>query len=132
MIVARRSYKTQMADACKKIAGEYKKYYTKLMELETGQSGSVVQELRETVARQAKQLKLQEQGMAGLRGQLLEAETRVSEERYWQEESEGSLKTETPPPPPQPDFLANTIDPDTHKKVCNFMNLVKSQISLYE
>ncbi|KAL5257024.1 hypothetical protein ACHWQZ_G012074 [Mnemiopsis leidyi] len=117
MRVARRSYKTQMADACKKIAGDYRRYYTKMLELETGQSGSVLQELRDTISRQAKMLKLQEQNMSSLRTQLLEAESRVLDEHYSLGGSEASLKAETPPPPPEPDFLANTIDPDEHKKV---------------
>lgn len=119
MRVARRSYKTQMADACKKIAGDYKRYYTKMLELETGQSGSVLQELRDTIAKQGKMLKVQEQNMSSLRTQLLEAESRVLDEHYSMD-SEGSFKAETPPPPPEPDFLANTIDPDEHKKVSFF------------
>jgi hypothetical protein len=117
MRVARRSYKTQMADACKKIAGDHKRYYANMLELETGQSGSVLQELRDTVSRQAKMLKAQEHNMSALRTQLLEAESKVLEDHYSLDDSEASLKAETPPPPPEPDFLANTIDPDEHKKV---------------
>ncbi|XP_063674842.1 uncharacterized protein C10orf67, mitochondrial-like isoform X4 [Bolinopsis microptera] len=117
MRVARRSYKTQMADACKKIAGDYKRYYMKMLELETGQSGSVLQELRDTISKQGKMLKLQEQNMSALRTQLLEAENRVLDEHFSVEDSEASLKAETPPPPPEPDFLTNAIDPDEHKKV---------------
>ena len=117
MRVARRSYKTQMADACKKIAGDYKRYYMKMLELETGQSGSVLQELRDTISKQGKMLKLQEQNMSALRTQLLEAESRVLDEHFSVEDSEASLKAETPPPPPEPDFLTNAIDPDEHKKV---------------
>lgn len=118
MRVARRSYKTQIADACKKIAGDYKRYYTKMLELETGQSGSVLQELRDTISKQGKMLKVQEQNMSALRQQLVDAENRaVTANHFSYEDSEGSLKPETPPPPPEPDFLTNAIDPDEHKKV---------------
>ena len=50
--MARRSYKTQMADACKKIAGDYKRYYAQMLALETGQSGSVLQDMKDTIAKQ--------------------------------------------------------------------------------
>lgn len=130
MQVARRSYKTQMADACKKIAGDYRRYYTKMLELETGQSGSVLQELRDTISKQGKMLKVQEQNMSALRNQLLEAETRVLDEHFsYNDDSEGSLKAATPPPPPEPDFLANTIDPDEHKKIVEERDKLSKQCS---
>lgn len=116
MAIVRRSYKTQMADACKKIAGDYKRYYTKMLELETGQSGSLLQELRDTITKQGKTIKMQEQNMSALRTQLLEAESKVMDDNYYYPESEDEFKDATPPPPPEPDFLANTIDPDEHNK----------------
>ena len=59
MAITRRSYKTQLADACKKIAGDYKKYYAQMLALETGHSGSVLQELKDTITRQTKVIKIQ-------------------------------------------------------------------------
>ena len=50
--IARRSFKTQLADACRKIAGDYKQYYAKLLALETGQSGSILQDLKDTISKQ--------------------------------------------------------------------------------
>eukprot|EP00116_Pleurobrachia_bachei_P001947 sb/3462209/ len=116
--IARRSFKTQLADACKKIAGDYKQYYAKLLALETGQSGSILQDLKDTISKQAKMLKIQEQNLSALRSQLAEAETRINvDAALTYEDSDDGLKADTPPPPPEPDFLSNTIDPDEHKKV---------------
>ena len=118
MHIVRRSYKTQIADACKKIAGEYRQYYTNMLELETGQSGSVLQELKDTISKQAKMLKAQEHNMAALRGQLQDAESKVLDDQFSFDDSEQSLKEETPPPPPQPEVLDDTtINPEEHQKV---------------
>ena len=88
-----------------------------MLELETGQSGSVLQELKDTIAKQAKMLKAQEQNMSTLRGQLQDAESKVLDEQFSYDDSEQSLKDETPPPPPPPDVLADTINPEEHQKV---------------
>jgi len=119
MAITRRSYKTQLADACKKIAGDYKKYYAQMLALETGQSGSVLQELKDTISRQTKVIKIQEQNLTALRSQVEMSEQRLAEgsKSSMSMDSDESIKPDTPPPPPEPDFLTAQIDPDEHKAV---------------